>query len=89
METRKIELGISAMPLALITIIQTSSLKHRNRFLVIHILMGDELGSENDIDRLLASSELSTPIFTLIGNNDSWSCRRDFRPKTSPKNGDF
>ena len=32
--------------------------------------MGDELGSATDIDRLLVSSGLSTPIFTLIGNND-------------------
>ena len=35
-------------------------------------LMGDELGSATDIDRLLlvASSGPSTPIFTLIGNDD-------------------
>ena len=39
--------------------------------------MGDELGSANDIDRLLVSSGLSTPILTLIGNDDFWSCHTD------------
>ena len=52
-------------------------------------LMGDELGSATDIDRLLASSGLSTPIFALIGNDDFWSCHTDFRPKMSPKIGNF
>ena len=32
--------------------------------------MGDELGSATDIVRLLVSSGLSTPICTLIGNDD-------------------
>ena len=32
--------------------------------------MGDELGSATGIDRLLVSSGLSTPIFTLIKNDD-------------------
>ena len=32
-------------------------------------LMRDELGSATGIDRLVASSGLSIPIFTLIGNN--------------------
>ena len=36
-----------------------------------------ELGSATDIYRLLVSSGLSTPIFTLIGNDDSWSCKTD------------
>ena len=30
-----------------------------------------------------------TPIFTLIGNNDFWSCHTDFGPKMSPKIGKF
>ena len=48
--------------------------------------MCEELGSATDIDRLLVSSGLlSTPIFTLIGNDDFWSCPRDFRPKMSSK----
>ena len=52
--------------------------------------MGDELGSTTDIDRLLVSSGLlSTPIFDLIGSDDFWSCHSDFRPKMSPKNGNF
>ena len=51
--------------------------------------MGDELGSATDIDRLLVSSELSTAIFDLIGNDDFWSCHRDFRPKMSPKYGNL
>ena len=29
------------------------------------------------------------PIFALIGNDDFWSCDPDFRPKMSPKNGNF
>ena len=47
------------------------------------------MGSATDIGSLLAPSGLSTPIFTLIGNDDFWSCHADFRPKTSPKNGNF
>ena len=36
--------------------------------------MGDELGNATYIDRLLDSSALlSTAIFTLIGNDYSWS----------------
>ena len=51
--------------------------------------MGEELGSTIDIDRPLVSSGLSTPIFTLIGNKDFWSCHTDFRPEMSPKIGIF
>ena len=51
--------------------------------------MGDQLGSSTDIDRLLVSSGLSTPIFTLIGNDDFWSCHRDFTSNFSAKNGTF
>ena len=51
--------------------------------------MGDELGSETDMDRLFVSSGWSAPIFTLIGNDDFWSCRAHFRPKMSPKLGNF
>ena len=53
--------------------------------------MGDELGNAADIDRLLVASglQLSTPIFTLIGNDDFWSCRTDLRPKISPKIDNF
>ena len=49
---------------------------YRNRFFVFvfvfvfdlsYLVMGHELGSATDIDRLLVSSGLSTPIFTLIG----------------------
>ena len=36
--------------------------------------MGDELGNATYIVRLLASSALSTPIFTLIGNDYFGSC---------------
>ena len=32
--------------------------------------MGDELSNAADIDRLLVSSGLPTPIFTLIENDD-------------------
>ena len=39
--------------------------------------MSDELDSANDIDRLLVSSGLSTPIFILIGNDDCSSCQSD------------
>ena len=40
--------------------------------------MGDDLGSATDIDRLLVSEGLLyTPIFTLIGNDDFWSCHTD------------
>ena len=51
--------------------------------------MGDELGSETDMDSLFVSSGWSAPIFTLIGNDDFWSCRAHFRPKMSPKLGNF
>ena len=51
--------------------------------------MGDELGSAADIDRLLVSSGLSTPIFAFIGNDDFWSCHTYFKPKMSPQNGNF
>ena len=51
--------------------------------------MGDEMGSATDNDSLLASAGPSTPIFTLIGNDDFWSCQVDFAPRMSPKIGDF
>ena len=51
-------------------------LMHRNHFWP-YLVVGDDLGSTTDIDRLLVSSGLSTPIFTLIGNNDFWSCHTD------------
>ena len=54
-----------------------------------YLLMGDELGRATDIDRLLASSGLYIPIFTLIGNNSFFNCFTDFRWKMSPKMGDF
>ena len=38
---------------------------------------------------LLVSSELSTPIFPLIVNDDFWSGHIDFGPKMSPKIGKF
>ena len=44
-----------------------------------------ELISATDIDRLLLCWRLSTPIFTLIGNDDFWSFHLYFRPKISPK----
>ena len=49
--------------------------------------MGDKPGSATDIDRLLVSSGLYTPIFTLIGSDHFWSYHTDCRPKMSPKNG--
>ena len=51
--------------------------------------MCDELGSATDIDRLLVPSGLSTPIATLIGNDDFWSCHTYFRLTMSPKIGNF
>ena len=68
--TRKIERGIALliMPLVLIT----TCLMYGNRFWVTS-LDGWRTGyycSATDIDRLLVSSGLSTPLFTLIGNND-------------------
>ena len=70
----KIERGIAVMPLGLIT---TCSI-YSNRFFVVirsYLLMGDELGNETDIDRLLMSSGWSTPSFTLM--DDFWSCHTD------------
>ena len=52
-------------------------------------MIGDELGNATDIDRLLVYSRLSTPIFTLIVNDDFWGCHADFRPKMSPKIGNL
>ena len=46
-----------------------------------YLFLGDKLGRATDIDRLLASSRLSTPFFTLIGNGYFWSCHKDFMPK--------
>ena len=36
--------------------------------------MGDDFGNATGIDRLLVSSRLPTPNFTLSGNDDCWSC---------------
>ena len=55
----------------------TTSFMYRNRF-GLYLVMGDELGSATDIDRLLVSSGLSTPYFTLIGKDDFWSCHTRF-----------
>ena len=41
-----------------------------------YLVMGHKLGSATDIDSLLVSSGQSTPIFTLIGKDDFWSCHR-------------
>ena len=49
---------------------------YRNRFWS-YLVMGDEMGSATDIDRLLVSSGLYIPIFTLIGNDDFQSCHTD------------
>ena len=66
----------------------TTCLMDRNRVFGSYLLVSDELGSATGIDRLLVSSGLlSTPIFTLIENDDFWSCHTDFGPKMSPKNG--
>ena len=51
-----------------------------------YLVMGHELGSVNDIYRLLVSSGLSAPIFTLIGEVDFWSCHTDWYPKNVAKN---
>ena len=43
--------------------------------LLWYLLMGDALGAATYIDRLLVPSALlSTPIFTLIGNDYFFSC---------------
>ena len=47
--------------------------------------MGDELGRATDKDRLLVFSGLSTPIFTLIRNDDFWNCQTGFKQKISLK----
>ena len=54
-----------------------------------YLVIGHELGSATDIDRLLVYSGLSTPIFTLIGNDDFSSCHTGCRPKMLPKNDNF
>ena len=41
------------------------------------------------ISTVSLSSGLSTPIFTLIVNDDFWGCHADFRPKMSPKIGNL
>ena len=41
-----------------------------NFFFGHYLVMGHELGSATDIDRLLVSSGFSTPIFTFIGKDD-------------------
>ena len=51
--------------------------------------MGGELGSATDIDRLVVSSQLSKLIFTLIGNDDCWSCHTNLKPNMSAKNNPF
>ena len=52
-------------------------------------MIGDELGSATDADRLLISSGLSNTNFCLDRQHDFWSCHTDFTPKSSPKNGNF
>ena len=52
-------------------------------------MTGDEFGSATDIDRLLVSLGLSTPVSTLVRRDDLRSCHPDLRPKMSPKNGKF
>ena len=48
--------------------------------------MGDELGSPTDIDRLPASSGLSTAVSTLIGKDDFGAViQADFSPKCRQK----
>ena len=47
-----------------------------------------EFRSATNIDRLLLFSTLSTPTFTLLGN-DCRSCHTNFRPKLCPKIGNF
>ena len=54
-----------------------------------YLLMGDELGSATGIDRLVASSGLSIPIFTLNGKIDFLIFYTDFEWKMSPKNWRF
>ena len=50
--------------------------------------MGDELINETDTDCPLACSSLSTPTFTLIENDEFWTCRMLFycQQKFSAKN---
>ena len=53
----------------------------RNRFPATYFDEGDKSGITKFIrnDRLLVSSaQLSTPNFTLIGNDDFWACHTDF-----------
>ena len=35
----------------------------------LYVLMGNELGNKTGIDLVLVSSVMTTPIFTVIGNN--------------------
>lgn len=49
--------------------------------------MGDELGSATNIDRFLTFSDLSTLLFTLIGNEIVGSATRDFMLNSSGRKG--
>ena len=55
----------------MLLVLITTCLMYGNRFVLIPL---DEcrIGQCTDIDRLLVSSGLSTPIFTLIGSDDSY-----------------
>ena len=66
------ERGIVVIPLVLITI--NSTCLCVGTVFGSYLMMGHELGSATDINRLLVSSALSTPIFTLLGKDDFWSC---------------
>ena len=54
-----------------------------------YLLIGDEVGSATDIDRLFVSSGPFCTWYTnfhlLIGNDDFWSFHTGFRPEISPK----
>ena len=58
-------------------------------FFWLWLSMGDELGGATVVDRLRVCSGLSTPIFSLIGDDFFSNCHTDFRPKMSRKNGFF
>ena len=51
--------------------------------------MGVKLGSATAINCLLVSSGLSALNFTLVGNNEFWSCHTDFMPKHRHKKCTF
>ena len=69
-ETSKIEMGIAAMPLLLITCEMYIT------------LMGDEFGRATDIDRLVLRT-VYTKFDLYLGNVDFWNGCTNFRPKLS------